>query len=38
MCPSLPTYERQKIDVNGSLWRFVLACTGPEKYFSVLSR
>jgi 6-phosphofructokinase 1 len=28
------TYERQKIDVDGSLWRSVLACTGQEKYFS----
>jgi 6-phosphofructokinase 1 len=28
------TFERQKIDVNGSLWRSVLACTGQEKYFS----
>ncbi|MFW6353505.1 MAG: ATP-dependent 6-phosphofructokinase [Verrucomicrobiota bacterium] len=27
------TYERQKIDINGSLWRSVLACTGQEKYF-----
>lgn len=27
------TYERQKIDVGGSLWRSVLACTGQEKYF-----
>lgn len=28
------TYERQRIDINGSLWRSVLACTGQEKYFS----
>jgi 6-phosphofructokinase 1 len=28
------TFERQKIDINGSLWRSVLACTGQEKYFS----
>lgn len=28
------TYERNKIDANGSLWRSVLACTGQEKYFS----
>ncbi|MGB0370279.1 MAG: ATP-dependent 6-phosphofructokinase [Opitutales bacterium] len=28
------TYERQKIDTEGSLWRSVLACTGQEKYFS----
>jgi len=27
------TFERQKIDINGSLWRSVLACTGQEKYF-----
>jgi 6-phosphofructokinase 1 len=27
------TYERHKIDINGSLWRSVLACTGQEKYF-----
>lgn len=26
-------YERQKIDVGGSLWRSVLACTGQDKYF-----
>jgi 6-phosphofructokinase 1 len=32
------TYERQKIDIDGSLWRSVLACTGQEKYFSGLSR
>ena len=28
------TYERNKIDADGSLWRSVLACTGQEKYFS----
>jgi len=28
------TFERQKIDINSSLWRSVLACTGQEKYFS----
>ncbi|MFP4156142.1 MAG: ATP-dependent 6-phosphofructokinase [Opitutales bacterium] len=27
------TYERQKIDVTGALWRSVLACTGQDKYF-----
>lgn len=27
------TFERQKIDINGSLWRSVLASTGQEKYF-----
>jgi 6-phosphofructokinase 1 len=27
------TYERNMIDINGSLWRSVLACTGQEKYF-----
>jgi 6-phosphofructokinase 1 len=27
------TYERRKIDIDGSLWRSVLACTGQEKYF-----
>ena len=32
------TYERQKIDVNGSIWRSVLACTGQEKYFLGLSK
>jgi len=31
---SVATFERQKIDINGSLWRSVLACTGQEKYFS----
>jgi len=32
------TYERHKIDINGSLWRSVLACTGQEKYFKGDSR
>jgi 6-phosphofructokinase 1 len=27
------THERQKIDLEGSLWRSVLATTGQEKYF-----
>jgi 6-phosphofructokinase 1 len=27
------TFERNKIDIDGSLWRSVLACTGQEKYF-----
>jgi 6-phosphofructokinase 1 len=27
------TYERKKIDVTGSLWRSVMACTGQVKYF-----
>jgi 6-phosphofructokinase 1 len=27
------TYRRQKIDLNGPLWRSVLASTGQEKYF-----
>lgn len=29
------TYSRQKIDVQGPLWRSVLACTSQEKYFQV---
>jgi 6-phosphofructokinase 1 len=28
------TFERQKIDIDGPLWRSVLACTGQEKYFA----
>ncbi|MBK1880224.1 ATP-dependent 6-phosphofructokinase [Pelagicoccus mobilis] len=32
------TYERHKIDINGSLWRSVLACTGQEKYFKGRSK
>jgi 6-phosphofructokinase 1 len=28
------TFERQKIDTDGPLWRSVLACTGQEKYFA----
>lgn len=28
------TFERQKINTEGSFWRSVLACTGQEKYFS----
>lgn len=32
------TYERQKIDINSSLWRSVLACTGQEKYFLGLQK
>ncbi len=27
------TYDRKKIDINGPLWRSVMACTGQEKYF-----
>ena len=27
------TYERQKIDVQGSVWKSVMACTGQAKYF-----
>jgi 6-phosphofructokinase 1 len=27
------TFERQKININSSLWRSVVACTGQEKYF-----
>ena len=32
------TYERQKIDTDGSLWRSVLACTGQDKYFKGSSK
>jgi 6-phosphofructokinase 1 len=28
------TFERQKIDIKGSLWRSVIASTGQEKYFT----
>ncbi|TVR47952.1 MAG: ATP-dependent 6-phosphofructokinase [Planctomycetota bacterium] len=27
------THERQKIDVNGPIWKSVMACTGQAKYF-----
>lgn len=27
------TYSRKKIDIQGPLWRSVMACTGQEKYF-----
>ena len=28
------TYERQKIDPEGSIWKSVMACTGQAKYFN----
>lgn len=32
---SVATYERQKVDVQGALWRSVLASTSQEKWFGV---
>ncbi|NLE87656.1 MAG: ATP-dependent 6-phosphofructokinase [Myxococcales bacterium] len=32
---SVATYERQKVDVQGALWRSVLASTRQEKWFGV---
>ena len=32
------THERQKIDVNGPIWKSVMACTGKAKYFEPSSK